>query len=244
MPGLTAMQTSCWLPGDHICILCNCVSFIISSASISHIVFISVDRYVAICDPMHYTTKITVRRVQLCVCLCWLYSVLYGIFCVKDIIIQPGKYMSCECVMTNEYIPGLIDLVLSFIVPVSLIIILYMRVFVVAVSQARSMRSHVAAVTLQVSLTLTSNKSEVKAAKTLSVLVVVFLICYCPYYCVSLAGIQSSNSSAFIVLYVFYFNSCLNPVIYALFYPWFRKAVKLIMTLQILQPWSRDANIL
>ncbi|GLD68300.1 trace amine-associated receptor 4-like protein [Lates japonicus] len=44
--------------------------------------------------------------------------------------------------------------------------------------------------------------------------------------------------------FLMYFNSCLNPVIYAFFYPWFRKAVKHIVTLQILQPGSCDANVL
>ncbi|XP_028448898.1 trace amine-associated receptor 13c-like, partial [Perca flavescens] len=101
---------------------------------------------------------------------------------------------------------------------VTVIIALYLRVFAVAVSQARAMRSHITAVTLQLSVTPKAKKSELKAARTLGVLVLVFLICFCPYYC-------------FFIIHLFYLNSCLNPVIYALFYPWFRKAVKLIVTL-------------
>ncbi|XP_044221979.1 trace amine-associated receptor 13c-like [Thunnus albacares] len=247
MPGAVLPQTSCWFLGDLMCLLCNYVAFMINSSAIGNIVLISVDRYVAICDPLHYTTRITVRRVKLCVCLCWFFSALYSIFSVKNVLTQPGKYNSCqgECVVLIDYISGVVDLVLSFIVPVTIIIILYMRVFVVAVSQARAMRSRVAVVTLQVSLTLTSKKSELKAARTLGILVVVFLICLCPYYIAIFAGNNSLNtSSAFFVLYLFYLNSCLNPVIYTLFYPWFRKASKFIVTLQILQPDSCDANIL
>ncbi|KAM4560798.1 trace amine-associated receptor 6-like [Fundulus diaphanus] len=40
-----------------------------------------------------------------------------------------------------------------------------------------------------------------------------------------------------------YFNSCLNPLIYALFYPWFRKAIRHIVTLQILQPGSCEVTL-
>ncbi|XP_018526697.1 trace amine-associated receptor 13c-like [Lates calcarifer] len=247
MPVEIFLRTSCWFLGDLMCSLYNYVSLIITSASIGDMVLISADRYVAICDPLHYTTRVTGRRVKLCVCLCWLCSVFYNSLFVKDDLTQPDRHSSCygECVIVINYVAGAIDLVLTFIFPVTIIIILYMRVFVVAVSQARAMRSHITAVTLQRSASLTTKKSELKAARTLGVLVVVFLICFCPYYCVSLAGDNLLNtSSASIVLYLFYFNSCINPVIYALFYPWFRKVLKLVVTLQILQPGSHEANIL
>uniref|UniRef100_A0AAQ6IK30 G-protein coupled receptors family 1 profile domain-containing protein n=1 Tax=Anabas testudineus TaxID=64144 RepID=A0AAQ6IK30_ANATE len=81
--------------------------------------------------------------------------------------------------------------------------------------------------------------------RTLGVLILVFLLCFCPYYGVSLAGDAALNDlSISYVVYLFYFNSCLNPLIYTLFYPWFRRAIKLIVTCKILQPGSSDTNIL
>ncbi|XP_039670606.1 trace amine-associated receptor 13c-like [Perca fluviatilis] len=247
MPGEILRRTSCWFLGDFVCFLYNILSAIIPASSIGDIVLISVDRYVAICDPLHYNTRITVNRVKLCVCLCWLCSVSYSFLYVKEDLTQPGRYKSCygECVFVIDNISVNIDLVLNFIVPVIVIIALYLRVFAVAVSQARAMRSHVTAVTLQLSVTPKAKKSELKAARTLGVLVVVFLMCFCPYYSVSLAGDSLGNSSAVsYVIFVLFCNSCLNPVIYAFFYPWFRKAVKLIVTLQILQPGSCETNML
>ncbi|XP_045910292.1 trace amine-associated receptor 13c-like [Micropterus dolomieu] len=247
MPLVILRITSCWFLGDLMCSLYKYVSYIITSASVGDMVLISVDRYVAICHPLHYTTRITVRRVKLCVCLCWFCSVFYCSLFVKYGVTQPDRYNSCygECVVLVDHIAGAVDLALTFVVPVTVIIVLYMRVFVVAVSQARAMRSHITAVTLQSSVTLTTKKSELKAARTLGVLVVVFLICFCPYYCVSLAGDSLLNtSSGTFVIYLFCFNSCLNPVIYAMFYPWYRKSVKLIVTLQILQSGSCETNIL
>uniref|UniRef100_A0A0S7EJ42 TAAR1 n=1 Tax=Poeciliopsis prolifica TaxID=188132 RepID=A0A0S7EJ42_9TELE len=106
------------------------------------------------------------------------------------------------------------------------------------------MRSHITVATFH-SATSATKKSELKAARTLGVLVVVYLTCYCPYYCYSLVGISLTNTPySFSLFFLFYANSCLNPVIYALFYPWFRKAVKVIVTLQILQPGSHEAKLL
>ncbi|XP_036965811.1 trace amine-associated receptor 8a-like [Acanthopagrus latus] len=234
----------CWFLGDLMCTLYQYVDYIIASASAGSMVLISVDRYVAICHPLHYSTEITQKRVQVCVCLCWICSVIFQSLILKDILKQPGRYNSCigECIYFINYIAGLADLTFSFIVPITVIVVLYMRVFVVAVSQARAMRSHIAAVTGKV----TAKKSELKAARTLGVVVVLFLICLCPYYCVALTGqdnLLSVSSSAF-VLWLYSFNSCLNPVVYAFCYPWFRKSVKLIVTFKILQADSSELNIL
>ncbi|XP_044222163.1 trace amine-associated receptor 6-like [Thunnus albacares] len=239
------LTETCWILGDIMCALYYFVPIIIISASVGNMVLISVDRYVAICDPLHYPTKVTKKIVIICICLCWICSVFYSIILLYDNLKQPGRYNSCygECVVN---ITGAVDLALGFIIPITVIIVLYMRVFVVAVSQARAMRSGIAAVSLQHSVKITVMKSEIKAARTLGVVIVVFLMCYSPYYCVSLTGqdiLVHSTTEAFMI-FLMYFNSCLNPVIYAFFYPWFKKAIKLIVTLQILQPDSCEANIL
>ncbi|XP_028250387.1 LOW QUALITY PROTEIN: trace amine-associated receptor 8c-like [Parambassis ranga] len=235
------LRTSCWYFGDIMCSLYGFVHVIILCSSVAIMVLISADRYVAICDPLHYTTRVTERRAKLWVCLCWLCSVLFTTVILKDDLAHPGMFKSChgQCSTYTNTIEFILRF-LTFIVPIIVIVVLYMRVFVVAVSQARAMRSHVTAV----SVSVTAKKSELKAARTLGVLVVVFLMCYCPYYLYYLTAFEIKPWIFPLLCYLVYFNSCLNPLIYALFYPWFRKAVKLIVTLQILQPGSCDANIL
>ncbi|XP_026232522.1 trace amine-associated receptor 13c-like [Anabas testudineus] len=246
-PGEILRKTSCWFLGDLMCSLYKYLSITAVSASVGNMVFISVDRHIAICDPLHYPIRVTVRRVKLCVLLCWLCSILYSSLFVKDDPFQRDKYISCygECVLVSDFNLGVVDVVVTFIVPVTVIIVLYLRVFVVAVSQARAMRSQIKTVKLQRTVAVTAKKSELKAARTLGVLVLVFLICFCPFYCVSFTADSLINTSyGVFVLFFFCFNSCLNPVIYTLFYAWFRKAIKLIVTCKILQPGSSDTNIL
>ncbi|XP_029936898.1 trace amine-associated receptor 13c-like [Myripristis murdjan] len=247
MPGQILIG-GCWFLGDLLCTLFYFVDFILTSASVGNMVLISVDRYVAICDPLRYPIRITQKRVKICVCLCWICSVFNSSIILNDNLRQPGRYNSCygECVVIINYIAGSVDLILAFIGPITVIIVLYMRVFVVAVSQARAMRSHIVSVTLQPSGTGTAKKSELKAARTLGIVIVVFLICLFPYYYPSLTGQDTliTASTVAFEIWLFYFNSCLNPVVYAFFYPWFRKSIKHIVSLQILQPDSCKASIL
>ncbi|XP_026232556.1 trace amine-associated receptor 13c-like [Anabas testudineus] len=237
----------CWFLGDLMCSLYYVVDCIITSASIGNMVLISIDRYAAICYPLHYPSSVTQTRVQICVCLCWTCSVLSNTLLMKDNLEHPGRYNSCygECVVVIDYVAGVVDLFLSFILPVTVIVVLYLRVFMEAVSQARAVRSQAVTVSPQGSVSITPKKSELKAARTLGVVIIIFLICLCPYFSVTLSGqdtLLNTSSSAFVIC-LFYFNSCLNPVVYAFFYPWFRKSIKLIVTLKILQQDSCEAKV-
>ncbi|XP_068186174.1 trace amine-associated receptor 13c-like [Antennarius striatus] len=240
------ISDGCWVLGDIMCALYTIFGFTTTSTSVGTMVLISVDRYMAICDPLRYYTKITVRRVTICICLCWVFSIIYNSLLMNDNLNQLDKYISCfgECVIVISYIAGVADIIFTFFAPVTVIIVLYMRVFVVAVSQARVMRSHITSVTL--SGTVTAKKLELKAARTLGVVIVVFLTCLCPYFISSLLGENSLFTAASVPLqsWLFYFNSCLNPVIYVFCYPWYRKSIKLIITFKILDPNSCEANVL
>ncbi|XP_029980149.1 trace amine-associated receptor 13c-like [Sphaeramia orbicularis] len=248
MPQQMFYYGDCWLLGDFGCALYCSFGYIIVSVSVGNMVLISIDRYVAICDPMLYPTKVTMKRVQFSIYLCWIFSVLHGTWILRDFLQQPGRYNSCygECVLIVHYADGVVDLVVTFLAPIIVITVLYMSVFVVVVSQARAMRSNVTSVAQRHSGTITAQKSELKAARTLGILVVVFLLCSSPYYIFTLAAENHSvePSAADAQLWLLYFNSCLNPVIYAFCYPWFRKSIKHIVTLKILQPDSKDTNIL
>ncbi|XP_029968308.1 trace amine-associated receptor 8a-like [Salarias fasciatus] len=237
----------CWLFGDLMCSLYFLLDYVITCSSIGTMVLISVDRYVAVCDPLQYPSRVTEGRVKVCVSLCWLLSAAFQCLLLRDSLRRPGGFSSCsgECVVVVGYVDGVVDVLVSFIGPVAVIVVLYLRVLAVAVSQARAVRSHVAAVASQDSARFPAKKSEIKAFKSVSVIILVFLVCICPYFCVTLSGGDSvlSASSVAFVMCLFYLNSCLNPVIYALIYPWFRKSMKLIVTLQILESGSCEANV-
>ncbi|XP_029968085.1 trace amine-associated receptor 13c-like [Salarias fasciatus] len=246
MPFLIVQTNGCWFLGDLVCVIYTVVNCLIVSASVGTMVLISVDRYVAICDPFHYSTKVTVTRVSVCISLCWSFSFLFNILLLKDNFKKAGRYNSChgECVVVVSYTVGVVDLFMTFVCPFTVIIVMYVRVFVVAVSQARAMRSQIK--TFQGAVTVRAKSSELKATKTLGGVVLAFLSCCAPFYISSLLGQSSSAGFTSIPIesWLFCLNSCLNPMIYAFCYPWFLKSAKLVVTCKILKSDSSDIRIL
>ncbi|KAF7660956.1 hypothetical protein LDENG_00272150, partial [Lucifuga dentata] len=145
MPGEISFLNSCWFLGKIICNLYYLLTFVLTSASVGVMVLISVDRHVAICDPLRYSSIVTPNRAKICVCLCWSCSIIYNTAILKDHFSQADLFHNNECVVVINYISGAVDLIFTFIGPAIVMVVLYMRVFVVAVSQARIMRSQIAA---------------------------------------------------------------------------------------------------
>ncbi|XP_055006901.1 trace amine-associated receptor 7e-like [Boleophthalmus pectinirostris] len=230
----------CWTLGDLMCLVYYTLSLTLFTSSVGNIILISVDRYVAICQPLFYQSRVTRKVVSTCICACWLYSVGYSILFLHENYMHPGKYKSCEgeCVI---YYSEAADLLMSCVIPFCIIICLYTRVVIVAVSQARAMRSQVTAVTSK-----TSKRSEIKAVRNLGIIVAVYLACYLPYLIAAYSETHLTilgTPLIVIAISIICLNSLMNPLMYTMLFPWFRKAIKLIVTLQVLKPGSTDLKM-
>uniref|UniRef100_A0A8C6U6Y4 G-protein coupled receptors family 1 profile domain-containing protein n=1 Tax=Neogobius melanostomus TaxID=47308 RepID=A0A8C6U6Y4_9GOBI len=240
LPVFATLWKFCWYFDQLLCGLIYIVPTTAMIASVGTVVLISADRYIAICDPLHYQMKMTDKVINISICVCWIYGLLYAVSLYIDNVINEEKYRFClgECLVQGSRD---VMFVFAFAIPVSTIVILYMKVFAKAASQARAIRSKVTTVTSK-----TSRKSEIKAARNLGIVVLVYLMCYSPFY---LALYSEANFLIFgvsiyrISIYLYFLNSCMNPLIYAMVYPWFRKAIGLIITLQILRHGSCDFKI-
>ncbi|XP_058249110.1 trace amine-associated receptor 13c-like [Hemibagrus wyckioides] len=236
---------SCWIFDKGYCISFLMISYVLTSLSIYNIALIAVDRHVALSNPFLYTNTISKQTMSIVVFSNWSASLGYNIsLCYFNV-----SFSSCpgECYLFLDEVWSVIDLLVTFIFPLSVIIIFYTRVFVIAKKHAtaiRELNNHTRPKTQKI--TSHSMKSERKAAKVLGILVSVFLVCLLPYFIYSLLGdVIELQAETFVkVFIVLYLNSTINPVIYALFYPWFRRCIKFIITLQIFQTDSALINVL
>ncbi|XP_017306183.2 trace amine-associated receptor 13c-like [Ictalurus punctatus] len=239
---------SCWIFGRDFCISSWLISGFLTISSIYNIALIAVDRYLALSNPFLYMNRVSVRITGIVIVCVWCVVLAYNsAFLYFSVSFMGSLMCPGECSLYLNEVSYVIDLILSFIFPLSVIIILYTRVFVIAKKHAtaiRELNNHTRPKTQKI--TSHSMKSERKAAKVLGILVSVFLMCLLPYFIYSLLGdvIEIQTESFQKVSIVFCLNSTINPVIYALFYPWFRRCIKLIITLRIFQTDSALINIL
>ncbi|XP_055622220.1 5-hydroxytryptamine receptor-like isoform X2 [Toxorhynchites rutilus septentrionalis] len=84
------------------------------------------------------------------------------------------------------------------------------------------------------SQTATDSKRERKAAKTLAIITGAFVCCWLPFFIIAIllptcTGCDFSPIMISVCLWLGYFNSTLNPIIYTIFSPEFRHAFKRIL---------------
>uniref|UniRef100_A0A3P8YC57 G-protein coupled receptors family 1 profile domain-containing protein n=1 Tax=Esox lucius TaxID=8010 RepID=A0A3P8YC57_ESOLU len=233
IPAMTvAVMEPCWVLEGYYCALLIYTTFLCESSSLCNLLLMSVDRYVAVCDPLMYQVKITTRRTFCSIFIGWCCCISYDAFLTKIYVNVkvPSKCFK-ECyLIEGHYVVNAIDLVISLFVPCSIIIILYFKIFVVARSQARQISSKWAASVSGVK-TVQASKSERKAAKTLGIVVFNYLLFWNPLvflFCIFTSYDLASSICSFLPLV----NSFINPIIYAFFYPWFKVTVKHIFTLK------------
>ncbi|XP_042621682.1 trace amine-associated receptor 13c-like [Cyprinus carpio] len=236
----TKLIEMCWYFGDTFCGLYSILIWMLLSASLSNLVLIAIDRYVAVCHPLLYPQKITMTKTLISICLSWVCSSTYNTAFVINNISHKTHMCYGECSVLVGFAWIVTDLFMSFIFPCILIISLYLRIFYVVHQQVKVINTLMKS-GKSVMESSVRRKSESKAALTLGIIVTVYLLCWIPYYICSISAASSTTIN--VLTWFMYMNSGLNPMVYALFYPWFKKTVKLILTLKIFQPASSLVNI-
>ncbi|EDL87756.1 rCG42009 [Rattus norvegicus] len=259
--GLTVMPFSmvrsvegCWYFGDTYCKLHTSFDVSFCYCSLFHLCFISVDRYIAVSDPLIYPTRFTASVSGKCITFSWLLSIIYGFPLIytgaseaglEDLVSALTCVGGCQIPMNQKFV--LINFLL-FLVPTLVMMTVYSKIFLIARQQAQNiekMRKQTARASESYKDRVC--KRERKAAKTLGIAVAAFLLSWLPYFIDSIIdaflGFITPTYVYEILIWIVYYNSSMNPLIYAFFYPWFRKATKLIVTGKILRENSSTINL-
>uniref|UniRef100_A0A8C4H1C7 G-protein coupled receptors family 1 profile domain-containing protein n=1 Tax=Dicentrarchus labrax TaxID=13489 RepID=A0A8C4H1C7_DICLA len=229
--------TSCLYHQDLFCKIRDGFDVILSTSSILNLCCISIDRYYAVCRPLTYRTKINDHVVVIMILMSWGIAFLIGIGLIIVGINQEQCTATCFIDVVLATIMGLI---FSFYLPVLLMLCIYLKIFLVAQGQARSIQNTKSGATV--------SKMERKATKTLAIVMGIFLICWLPFFLfttiMSFSHVYVPLALIELLNWLALSNSMLNPFIYAFFYSWFRSAFRIIISGKIIQSDLTNSKLL
>ncbi|XP_047017311.1 trace amine-associated receptor 1-like [Ictalurus punctatus] len=253
-PSMIRSVETCWYLGSTFCKIHSSLDVTVCTASILNLCIISLDRYYAVCHPLLYHSKMTPTTIRFMIIVCWGISAALGfgmIFMELNILGNEEFYYNnflCEgaCMVFQAKAAAIVFPMLCFYIPAVIMLCVYMKIFRTAKRQARAIQStNAKSKTAEEKSGM--SKSERKATKTLAIIVGVFLTSWVPFFicnCIDpFTGYSVPPILFDVFLWVGYFNSTCNPIVYAFFYSWFRHAFRVILSGGIFQVNSSHTKL-
>ncbi|XP_075047933.1 alpha-1D adrenergic receptor [Mixophyes fleayi] len=238
-----------WAFGRIFCDIWAAVDVLCCTASIMSLCIISIDRYVGVKHSLKYPTIMTEKKAVVILILLWVSSMVISIGPLlgwkeppppddRDCSIteEPGYALFSS--LFSFYLPLLVILIMYFKVYIvarrttksleagvkrernkSMEVVLRIHCRSVMEESTSSTRGKGHNFRSSLSVRLIKFSREKKAAKTLAIVVGVFILCWLPFFIVLPLGsffpaLKPSDGVFKVIFWLGYFNSCVNPIIY------------------------------
>ncbi|KAM9311514.1 alpha-1B adrenergic receptor [Gastrophryne carolinensis] len=231
-----------WIFGRIFCDIWAAMDVLCCTASIFSLCVISIDRYIGVRYSLQYQTIVTKKRVTLVLLGVW---ILATVISIGPLLGWKQQTVTDEsvCDITKEPFYAIFSSLGSFYIPLIVILVMYCRVYVVAKRITKNLEAGMMKekmdskeLTLRIhcrnmnddsknpqprgslSLKLLKFSREKKAAKTLGIVVGLFILCWLPFFTalplVSIFQLTPPETVEKVIFWLGYFNSCINPIIY------------------------------
>ncbi|EDO42772.1 predicted protein [Nematostella vectensis] len=202
-----------WIYTEWLRRVWQCADVLSGVASILHLTFISVERYICISSPLKYHQIVTPGKTKVAIIAIWMVALIMAAIKFLFWGWPPPAYQ-------------LSAFVFCFTLPTIIMNTAYIMIFKVSRTQAKKMTMTVNGKPKRFCL-----PKEMKAAKTLAVVMGAFFFCWCPFFILNLVYAVCREcpidiESIMLTKWLHYLNSVLNPFIYSFMIKDFRMAFR------------------
>ncbi|KAK2888420.1 adenosine A2a receptor b isoform X1 [Channa argus] len=236
------------------CLFIACFVLVLTQNSIFSLLAIAVDRYIAINNPLRYNSLVTGQRAKGIIALCWVLSMGIGLtpmlgwntgWNTTAAVRCPEGMTECqfERVVTLDYMVYF-NFFGCVLVPLVVMLVIYSYIFMAARRQLRLKVAHAPTpgeLTLSTSSSRSTLQREVHAAKSLAIIVGLFVICWLPLHILNCFNHLCQDCDRphiwvmNIAIILSHANSVVNPFIYAFRIREFRQTFRRIFYQHILR---------
>lgn len=214
----------------QLCLLMLCLLLVLTQASIFGLLAIAVERYISILKPFQYKSLMSPRNSLLVILACWVLAIAIGFLPLLGW--HNPLPASGECLFNSiirDTYMVYFNFMLCMLLPLSVMMVLYGRIFLEVKSQIRKVAEGEVDVSAQERRRIIARK-ELQTATSLFIILFFFTLCWLPVHIINTIMLlcpscHIPNQLILASIILSHANSAINPVVYVFRVRSFRKAL-------------------